>query len=770
MPDKYSKIRHDLVIQEIKKDDGSIVFVIKDPLTNAFFQVREPEYFIISRFDGQSSPETIASAFKEKFDLDIDAPTIEGFATELQKLCFLDNDLTRQELLKKQYEQSREKKKTLFGRITFVKLKAINPGPLFNRLIEYTRPFFKPWFVWLASVAVLFSIVIAIGNGGEIARGIGALWSLQGLVIIYLSMIVVVIFHEFAHGLTCRYFGGEVREIGFLLLYFQPAFYCNVSDTWLFPEKRKRLLVTFAGAFMQVFIWALAVMVWRAVAADTLISRVALAVMVFSGVATLFNFNPLMRYDGYYLLSDYLDIPNLRLKAARYWRGKLKAVFLNVKDEFDRMSRRERKIFFYYGIFSFLYITLILGYLFLKLEQFLVDRLGAAGLVIFIAAIGLLFRNFIVESVKGMAAFFKRKGPLLVTFGIIVIIVLVSVFVRWELRVKGEVHLHPMNSLLVKYSRAGYVELVKHSAASRNPGKQREVSAFTGDYTTSSLLPLKAIGDTVVAGDVIARLSNSETVRLISDYAAQLEKAREELALLERGARDEEIDYARNNVRALEAQLTTSVQNLARHNEMLGKELIARQAWEMAYSDSVIQASKLKAARNALQILLDGARPEEIKAKKAEITSLESRIDFHRNQLEQYEIKSSIDGIVISVDTGEVVLEIVATDTMNAAITLSERDLADIKSGQTVKFMVRGYPGQSFYGEIFNIDNKVIPDKNESPVFRVDCRVANTGHRLRPGMTGTAIVYCGKRTVGHLLYRKFFRTIRTEFWDWFDWI
>src|SRR6202022_458410 len=100
--------------------------------------------------------------------------------------------------------------------------------------------------------------------------------------------------HEFAHGLTCRYFGGAVHEIGFLLIYFQPAFSCNVSDAWLVPQKSKRLWVGFAGPYFELFFWSLAVEVWRATEPDTLINQCALAGVGFSGVKTLFIFNSLI--------------------------------------------------------------------------------------------------------------------------------------------------------------------------------------------------------------------------------------------------------------------------------------------------------------------------------------------------------------------------------------------------------------------------------------------------------------------------------------------
>ena len=160
-----------------------------------------------------------------------------------------------------------------------------------------------------------------MSDWNEIVRDLRHLYRFDALVLAWITVLTVTTAHEFAHGLTCKRFGGEVHEIGFLLLYFQPAFYCNVSDAWLFPKKSHRLWVTFAGAYLEIFVWSLATLAWRATEPDTWINFVAMVVMATSGIKSVFNMNPLIKLDGYYLLSDYLEVPNLRQRSTSYLKG-----------------------------------------------------------------------------------------------------------------------------------------------------------------------------------------------------------------------------------------------------------------------------------------------------------------------------------------------------------------------------------------------------------------------------------------------------------------
>src|SRR5205085_15593 len=129
-------------------------------------------------------------------------------------------------------------------------------------------------------------------------------YSPADLFVLWLTGTTIIVIHELGHGYTCKHFGGQVHEIGAMLLYFEPAFFCNVNDSWTFPELKARLWVTAAGSWIQLVVASIAAIIWWAATPGTLVSQVAFAAVLIGGFTTvLMNANPLIPLDGYYALS-----------------------------------------------------------------------------------------------------------------------------------------------------------------------------------------------------------------------------------------------------------------------------------------------------------------------------------------------------------------------------------------------------------------------------------------------------------------------------------
>src|SRR6476620_1751878 len=146
-----------------------------------------------------------------------------------------------------------------------------------------------------------------------------------------------------------------------MLLYFEPAFFCNVNDAWTFPELKARLWVTAAGSWIQVVAASIAAIVWWAATPGTLISQVALSAVLVGGITTVvMNANPLIPLDGYFALSDYLEVPNLRQRAFAYLSWSVKARVLRLDVPEPAAEEREKRIFLIYSLLAVWYITSIM--------------------------------------------------------------------------------------------------------------------------------------------------------------------------------------------------------------------------------------------------------------------------------------------------------------------------------------------------------------------------------------------------------------------------
>src|SRR5207237_6306892 len=244
------------------------------------------------------------------------------------------------------------RRRRIRGSLLYLRFPIADPNRLFDRLASTLRWCHTPPFLAASGAVVVAAVATAAVNWSDIAQDLARLYHLAAIPPFLVVTFLAASAHEFAHGLTCKHFGGEVREVGFMLIYFQPAFDCNVSDALLFPEKAKRLWVGFAGPYFELVLWALAVFTWRVTDVDLGVNYVALIIIAGSGLKTLLNFSPLLKLDGYYLLSDYLDVPNLRKRSFRYLGGLIRRLLGRVGSAAADPTPRERRIYLAYGLLA----------------------------------------------------------------------------------------------------------------------------------------------------------------------------------------------------------------------------------------------------------------------------------------------------------------------------------------------------------------------------------------------------------------------------------
>src|SRR4030095_7364154 len=509
------KLRDDLVIsqQETKEGTG---FVVKEPATRRFFRLKEVEHFIARQLNGSTPLDALRKSVEEKFAVTFTVEIVAHFVQNLGRLGLLEKEGREPGFVA-------ERPRTIRGSLLYLRLKAFDPDRLFNRLVTKLRFFFTPHFLVFSAAVIFLAIGIMVINWEEIGRDIHSLYHFQALFFAWLTIFLVITAHEFAHGLACKHFGGEVHEIGFLLLYFQPAFYCNVSDAWLFPEKSKRLWVTFAGAYFEIFIWALATVTWRLTEHATWVNFLALVVMATSGRKRLFNLTPLLKLDGYYLLSDYLEVPNLRQKSFSYISAEIKRLFGSAIQGRKEASRRERRIYLTYGLLAGAFSFWLLGFVALKFGGFLVGRYQGLGFILFMLFLLGLFRNRLSNILSSLRTVFKtshlklasmpRPTRLLILFTTALAILFLG---RMELKVSGEFKVLPVHNSDVRAEVEGIID---------------EIYADEGDVVNK--------------GVMIVRLSDRDPQAELRKITAEINEKQAKLKMLKAGTRQEEIELTR---------------------------------------------------------------------------------------------------------------------------------------------------------------------------------------------------------------------------------
>jgi putative peptide zinc metalloprotease protein len=767
MPEGYPKFRDDLIVSQ-QEFEGTTHYVIKDPVTRKFFRIKEFECFICRNLDGKTSPEQIAKSFEDHFHIRLPQETLDKFIRRIESLGFLEGDRTERELARLQYQR-----RTFLGKILFLKLKGFDPDRFLNRLAGYTKFAFTTYFFVLSLFLIFFAISITISNWDDLGYTLSGIFEISTIFRIWVAIFLVVILHEFAHALTCKHFGGEVHEMGFLLLYFQPCFYCNVSDAYLFKEKSKRLWVTFAGLYCQVLVWAVATMLWRITALDSALNDFLFVVMVVSGVTVLFNFNPLIKLDGYYLLTDYLEIPNLRKKAFDYLSALIKRRLLRQEEVRIDAAPRAKKIYLRYGILSLLYSALLILWIAVRVEGFLVTHLGGFGFILFLFLVFLILRKPIKATLVGTIKFLfsgREKSAVLkrvLIYTIIVAaVVLVMILVKVELKVGSPCQVHALEYFILHSSPDGTITSELFQGGSEEKKAVNLLRLFDEDYTSLNLVTKVKEGQKVEAEQTVAELSSPSYLSDLAQTKADLEKAEQYLALLKKGAREEAIQQARDMVAQIQSELELKKSELNRFTDLHKKNLTSTQELERAQTEHSVLSKKLEIAKNELKIMEKGARPEEISMAEADINRLKARAKFLEDQIAASQIKSPIRGTVTSLTSGDNLLSIANLDTMRVLIEISEKDLDVLGEGLPVKLKVRSYPFLSFWGKVTKISQIADETEGNKKIFPVTCKIENNDHLLKSGMSGHAKVYCGKRRLFDVLFRGIVRYLRVEVWSW----
>jgi putative peptide zinc metalloprotease protein len=387
---------------------GEGSYLLEDPLGGRFYRLGRREYEFAKRLDGR---QTVSDLVATSARGDSGAALEAGEATSLVRMLIdaglvTTEDSDHAERVWDEVNRKQESKRTLgkMGQIMFLKLPLGNPDRFFAavavKMSWLTGPVFA--FVWL--VTLIWGAVAIFGEKERFAAQMSGLFDFGNLWILGGLWLVLKVIHECWHGLVCRRFGGVVPEAGVtLLLLTTPLGYVNASSSTAFASKWQRIAVSAAGIYGELFIAALAAILWSKVDPGALSGGLHQVVVLSSITTLLFNANPLMRFDGYYILSDLLDIPNLFTKGQKVSKWIFRRWILGMKKAKYPLAKTERiGVITVYGIAASVWKVIVVVGLLIT-AAFLFEGAGLL-LAAFVICI------MIVQGIAGTVEYLKKSA------------------------------------------------------------------------------------------------------------------------------------------------------------------------------------------------------------------------------------------------------------------------------------------------------------------------------------------------------------------------
>lgn len=410
------RLRRDLAIAPVLLD-GQQFHVVKDPVSLRYWHFREQEFFLLQQLDGQATLDEARERFETEFRPErVSLEEVESFARHLVTSGIAESDSAQagEVLLEQRRKHHRNQRLNRLTNLLNIQFPVFDPDRLLAGMLRHVGWIVTPLF-GLGCLAVILAALALVATHFEQFRtrmpAYHEFFSPANLVSMWLMLGIVKIIHEFGHGLTCKAFGGEVHEMGVLFLCFSPSLYCNVSDAWVIQNKWKRILISAAGIIVELVIAALATFVWWNTTGSYLVHQISLSLMVVCSVSTvLFNGNPLMRYDGYYALSDWLEIPNLASRSSQFLLrlAQRHALGMRVTEE-PYLTPGRKALFIAYAVGSFVYRwVVVFGIIWFFYQVLKPYKLGAVGSVLAVMALGQLLAG----PVRGLIQVFQKRGRL----------------------------------------------------------------------------------------------------------------------------------------------------------------------------------------------------------------------------------------------------------------------------------------------------------------------------------------------------------------------
>jgi putative peptide zinc metalloprotease protein len=629
---------------------GRTYWIVKEPIGLHYFRFQEEEYAILDLLDGDRSLDDVKADFEAQFPPQkIRLEELGMFLGTLHRSGLIVSDAPGQgRQLKKRYDERRKQEWiNRFANILSLRFRGINPERLLTWMDTWLGWIYSRWCVALCMLLALSALLLVTVQFKVFQSKLPTFhqfFTVGNAFWLMLVLGVTKIIHEFGHGLTCKHFGGECHEMGVMMLVLTPCLYCNVSDSWMLPNKWQRAAIGAAGMYVEVVIASICTFVWW-YSSPGLLNHLCLSTMFVCSVSTvIFNGNPLLRYDGYYILSDLMEIPNLSQKASSILSRTMGHLCLGLEMQDDPfLPRRNRFLFGLYAVAAAAYRwVVVFSILFFLNEFFKPYRLQVVGQML--GAMSLY--GLLIQPLWKLGQFFYVPGRvdlvdkkrLFLSLVVVAMIISAVVLIPLPHRIYANLELEAHEADSIYFGVPGQLESV-----------------------------LVKPGMKVEKGAILARLSNIDLNLALAELQTQRETLEAQLKSLQRLAFKDAAAQAR--VREVEEQLAGVEQQIKEKEKDLAK-------------------LEIKASKSGTILL-----PPETPLKKP------SEGDLANWSGTPFEPKNL--GCFLSEQ--DLLCQIGDPGVMQALVVIDQADVAHVNLDQEVDIKLDELPDETFHGKIMKM-------------------------------------------------------------------
>lgn len=734
------RLRPDIEIFRSLDSKGVVCYLVRDPHTTEIIHFREEEMFLCEQMAEDVPFPEIQTRFQERFKAPLAFEHLASFVHVLgNKGLLAEHTAPIKSIWSLLRYQSPE---------NWARWKIFDPQKMLDWLSKklwwcYTLP-----FLVCAGALFVLALITLLFNFNAFRADVSLLVSPLNLFqIVGLMYVFISVPGELARGVTASRYRGRTDEFGIWLAYNIMPRFCCLTNAWEIPGKANRNLTLFTPSFYALLAGSIGILLWKIVPAHLVLHKfgITLACLAFiDSFVRLFLFWP---NEAQFMLTNTLEQVNFRERAINAFQA-----WLFRRPLPEPLTRKERKIFISYGLLTSLATLpafLVLAYFGGKL---LIKNFAGTGGAILTGIVSIKYRKVISRCVRenAMGQWLHRlilssKKRTRITVG--VIIVLIILLFPYPYEAGGSFKILPMQRVELRAVVAGEIKKV-----------------------------MVKENETVKKDTPQAMLDQREHLKNYQSAKADYEKSVEDLKVMLKGPKPEEVKKAEEQVKQAKTQAEYSRKEEVRLKSLHKEGVIGFEEYEKAAGQADVDARSLDVFRANLALVKSGPRPEEIEAQRAVVRDREAKMVFFDQGLTNTILLAPINGKVVTPNVefrvgqylkeGDLFATYESAEEAQIEIQLPEADVPEIEMGNKVRFRLQAYPLHVFEGTVILIAYDALETPN-GKVVRVKLKVPNDKNELKPEMTGAAKIDGGWKPVAVAFSRPIVRFVMVEIWSWF---